>query len=462
MADPRSPTGNGTYAPPYAGRLSDIAQGPDLTELMLERGVSGLRRAGGYIKEDYLVELQGTQGQRRFREMRDTSPVVGACLFAIEMLCRQAPWTVEPADDSPEAQHYAELVEGMLFKDLDMPWSLLLSEILSFLAFGFDYREMVFKRRLGDDPPPLADGTPALPSLYDDGLIGFGKIAQRSQDTVLRWAFDSTGALLGMHQLDPWTSSQAYLPYAKCLLFRPTSYKQSPESKSVLRNAYRPWYLLTHIENIEGIGIERDLAGIPVIYGPPQWFSAAAGPEDVAKLEMLKRIGKNVRNDEQACIVFPMILDQDGHQLLTFQLASSGGRRAFDTNAIIQRYELRIAQSVLADIIFLGHEQVGSFALASSKTTTLAMALGGFLRVICDEFNRRALPLLWRLNAFDPALMPCLTHGDVESVDLKDLGAFLTAYAGVPSFEMSDLENPVRVLAGLPERQLPVSDAEEA
>ena len=82
--------------------------------------------------------------------------------------------------------------------------------------------EMVFKRRLGQEPPPFPDGTPALPSLYNDGYVGLGRIALRSQDSLLRWEFSSTGSLLGMHQLDPWLGRQAFIPYTKALLFRPT------------------------------------------------------------------------------------------------------------------------------------------------------------------------------------------------------------------------------------------------
>src|SRR5262252_9063425 len=107
---------------------------------------------------------------------------------------------------------------------------------------------------------------------------------------------------------------------------------------------------------------------------------------------------------------------------------------------------------MLADVIFLGHEAVGSFALASSKTRTMAMALGGFLLVIADVFNRHAIPLVWRLNAFPPERMPVLTHGDVESVDLKELGQFITAYGRIKGFDLTDMENHIRVLAGFPER----------
>lgn len=447
------PVSNGTTYPPQPSQNLVHIQAVDhldIREMLLERGTTGLKRTGGWIREDFLVELQGQQAVRKYKEMASNSPVIGACLFAIESLIKNVRWHFRPVDDSPEAQACAELAQGMLFEDLDMPWALLISEILSFLTYGYSWFELVFKRRLGLRPPPQSDGTPGLPSKFNDGYIGLGKIAPRSQDTTLRWSFDHTGSLQGMLQLDPWAGHQAYLPYEKCLLFRPTSYKNSPEGRSVLRNSYRPYYMITHIENTEGVGIERDLAGLPVFGTPPQWWLSSATPEEVGQLEMVRRIGRNIRQDEQACLVYPLIYDAAGNLLFKFELASSGGAKAIDTDTIIQRYELRITQSLLCDAIFLGHEDVGSFALASSKSTTQAMSLGGYLTAIKDELNQRCLPLLWRLNAFDPALMPELVHSDVETVDLTELARFMLSFGRV--YNMQDLENHIRGLAGLPER----------
>ena len=87
--------------------------------------------------------------------------------------------------------------------------------------------------------------------------------------------------------------------------------------------------------------------------------------------------------------------------------------------------------------------------------------LGGFLQVICDVFNRRAIPLLWRLNAFEPALQPTLCHGDVESVDMKDLAPFLREYNRVKGFDMADVENYIRGLVGWPERQPAAHEPED-
>jgi hypothetical protein len=58
--------------------------------------------------------------------------------------------------------------------------------------------------------------------------------------------------------------------------------------------------------------------------------------------------------------------------------------------------------------------------------------------------------------------MPCLTHGDIESVDLKDLGQFIVQYSQVPGFTLDDAENYVRELAGFPERQEPANDPDSA
>ena len=453
--------GNGIHIPIPANLTtqptgySAVIEDLDLPELMIERGTTGLRRSAGYVREEFLTELTGLVGMRTYRQMRDNDPVIGACLFAIEMLLRNVTWRVQPADDSPDATWAAEFARTCLFEDMDMTWSMTLAEILTMLTFGWAYFEMTMKYRNGYQPPQQLDDVPFMPSRYDDGLLGFGKVSIRAQETLLRWEFDTSGGLMGMHQLDPFTGRLAYIPYEKALLFRPTSWKANPEGRSILRNAYRPWYLKNNLENIEGIGIERDLAGLPIAYVPAQTMSPKASADEQAQLAAIKRIVRNVRVDEQHGIVFPSLYDVNGHPLYKFELLSSAGSKQFDTNAVIQRYDLRISQSMLADMIFLGHEAVGSFALASSKTNILSTSLGGYLIAIADIVNRRMVPFLWRVNALPEALMPCFVHGDVESVDLAELGGFVQQYAQA-GFDVLDLESYLRQAAGLPEKSRPI------
>ena len=71
-----------------------------------------------------------------------------------------------------------------------------------------------------------------------------------------------------------------------------------------------------------------------------------------------------------------------------------------------------MAMTVLADFIFLGHQQVGSFALSSDKTELFAMAIGAYLDIICETFNSQGIPSLIDINGshFDGITAVSYTH----------------------------------------------------
>ena len=156
----------------------------------------------------------------------------------------------------------------------------------------------------------------------------------------------------------------------------------------------------------------------------------------------------NIRRDSLEGIVMPF-----GWKL---ELLSTGGRRQFDTNAIIERYDTRIAMTVLADFVLLGHQDVGSFALSSNKTHMFAMAICSYLDIICEVFNSKAIPQLLAMNGdhfVGVTDFPTLTHGDVEDTDIGPLGDFLSKMTAagliVPDEEIEDY---LREVSGLPER----------
>lgn len=138
------------------------------------------------------------------------------------------------------------------------------------------------------------------------------------------------------------------------------------------------------------------------------------------------------------------------------ELLSSGGNRQFDTNAIISRYDTRIAMTVLADFIFLGHEKTGSWALSSDKTNLFAMAMGAFLDIICETFNSQGIPSLIDINGQHFANItdyPKMTHGDIEDVDIEKMAAFIKDMTGIGVLVPDDgLEDYVRQAGHLPER----------
>jgi hypothetical protein len=171
-----------------------------------------------------------------------------------------------------------------------------------------------------------------------------------------------------------------------------------------------------------------------------------------ATLDMMKRIVTNIRRDAQEGVVMPSDRDESGNLRYDLKLLSTGGTRQFDTDKIISRYDQRIAMSVLADFIMLGHEQVGSKALSVDKTELFGVAIGAWLDHIASIFNAHAIPRLVRLNGFDLTLTPELAHSDIDPVNLKVLGEYVKSLsiAGMPIFPNPELERYLLEVAGLP------------
>jgi len=413
-------------------------------EMMSELGTTGLSRWGGYIAEEWYADLKGTKATRVYREMADNDPIIGAIIFAIKMLCRQVDWRVDAAGETNEDREAARFLNECLY-DTSHSWQDFISEVLSMLVYGYSVFEIVYKRRMGDNKDPKRR------SKYNDGKIGWRKFSIRSQDTIQEWIFDEEGGVQGIRQVAPPDYKLREIPIEKLLLFRTESAKNSPQGRSLLRNCYKPWFFKKNIETIEGIGVERDLAGLPVVWVPPN-IAAPQSDEERTAQQKFKDLVTKIRRDQQEGIVMPLAYDEKGNKLYDIQLLSTGGRRQFDTGAIIQRYNTQIAQTVLADFIMLGTQKVGSFALASSKTHLFAVAIGAFLDEIEDVLNTHAVPRLFKLNDFKVENYPELRHGDVESIELSELGDFVSklAGAGMPLFPNKELEKYLLEVANLP------------
>ena len=407
-----------------------------------EIGRIGQRRWGGIFYEEFLRELRGRKGVEAYHEMAENDDMVGAILFSIEMLVRHADWTVEPGGSTGKDREAAEFVESCM-DDMQDTWTDTISEILSFITYGWSLHEIVYKRRCGRTRDPRTR------SKFTDGLIGWQKLPIRAQDTLYEWVYDDFDNLIGMTQQPPPSYDLLTIPMEKALLFRTKSRKDNPEGRSVLRNAYHSWYFKRRIQELEGIGIERDLAGLPVIYGPPDtdlWSDK--NPEMAALYQTLKTIVRSIRRDQSEGVVM-----RDGFKL---ELLTTGGKRQFDTNAIINRYDSRIAMTVLADFILLGHQQVGSFALSSDKTELFAMAIGAYLDIICEVFNNKGIPALIDMNGdhFKGITeYPKLTHGDIEDRNIVEAATYMKDMVSMGIIVPDDsLEDFARRIGHMPER----------
>jgi len=430
------------------------SQGPPIKQSDInyfsEYGVSGLFRMGPFVWEEWLPELQQQKGVRIYKEMRDNDAIVSAIFYALEMICRSVDWDFEVGGPTPQDEESAEFFRTCLFSDMQTNWEDTLSEILSMFIFGWSWFELVYKKREGPHPED-----PTLDSNYDDGRIGWRKWGIRTQESLLRWDFDPSGGVLAMVQLAPPYYRITEIPMEKSLLFRLKPRKGNPEGTSMLRGAYRSWYLKKNIEDIEAIGVERDLAGIPIMRVPESVLLGSDSGAVTAR-EYYKSVITNVHRNQDEGIILPSTnyATEDGGGLMyDIQLLGPSSQRQFMTDQIINRYNKMIAMTVLADFLMLGQDQTGSYALAETRNNIFSLSITAILDSVADVINSYAIPRLARLNAdINPETLPKLTHGDVASSAGADLALAISnlARGGVTIPDTVDFRNKIWDILHLP------------
>lgn len=382
---------------------------------MKEAGVYGLKQSAGYVQEEYLNELRGSRGAKFYREMSDNSPVVGGLLLGYREVAAHLDWRIEEPEDATGNDVAATEFIRDAFEDMEHSFEAFLGQALSELTFGWALHEVVYKKR-------------------DDGRLGWDKFPIRAQESLDHWEFGKHGSIEAMIQSDPVTGEQYRIPLKKALLFRTSQMKNNPEGYSMLRPAVVPYQYVRRLQEYEAIGVERDLAGLPVAWVPNEW-TTSTDPSKQAALQSAINMVQDVRNNERAGLVLPMIYHEsltnqiDHNKMFDFELLASSGGRQFDTDKIITRYNQQIAMSLLGDFVTLGHDGMGSYALGAVKMDLWVMVVDSICKGIVEEFNERAIKPLLALNgiAYDNA--PKLSYGKITNVDLAALVAYVSGLA---------------------------------
>ena len=364
-----------------------------------EIGKSGLRWAQyGYITDEFLAQLRGIRGIRVYREMADNDAIVGACLHAITQILREIRWTVKsPLGKDGNKEDMAFLEENMT--GMTHSWSDFMSEVMSMFTYGWAWFEQIYRLR-------------------DDGKAVWKKLPIRAQSSLERWEMLDNGETIGLWQRAAPSYQLNYIPLRKSILFRTVSKYNNPEGKSIIRNAYRPWYFKKNLEEIEAIGIERDATGIPVMTLPEGMSMDSDDEEDLIAIQWAKDIVSNIRRDEQDGLILPFGWE--------FALLSSPGQKMFDVSQTIGRYSKEIAISTLSQFIMLGMERTGSYALSKELIDLFHLSLEAYADYIATNFNRQAVGLLFGLNGVHDRPLPFIAHTPIRREALKDMAYFIS------------------------------------
>ena len=436
----------------------NLQQGESSVRLRMgEQGYLGLRISNDQIYEEAREELRWPRSVQTYYEMANDATIASA-LSLFEMMISRVKWSVNvPKDASPELQKRAKFVEQCMY-DMDHSWFSFIKEVTSCFTYGFSVHEKVFRRRLRKNG-----------SRYDDGLIGIKKLPIRSQTTISKFLFDANGRELeyvvqnlglvpdagryaGLLQQHP--NGELKLPRQKFMLFRTDVSRDNPEGKSPLSKVYVSWRYMQEIKEQEAIGITRDLAGMPTLYIPPRYMSADATPEEAQVYEYYKKVIRNIQMNEQSGLILPQMFDPESRQpLFKFELMGTQGGKSYDTNKIITRYSNEILQALFADLLKLGQDSVGSYSLADSKSSLVAMAIESRLKEIQDVLNNDLMRQLFEVNGWPVDELPDFVYGDLDEIDVDKFSQAIQRIkaVGLITPTMGNVNHIAEVI-GLPDR----------
>ncbi|MHA2065368.1 MAG: phage portal protein family protein [Candidatus Thorarchaeota archaeon] len=444
--------------------IGRLAKGIRRRAAMQEFGTTGLNRFGGSVFEDRTKELSGRAGFKTYREMRLNDPVISALFFALTHSLKQAGWRVKSGGEGNSVDQAAAEFADSCLSDMSFTWSDTFTFIVDPLfEQGFSLLELVYKKRLGERLTQ-----PGASSKFNDRRIGWRKWATRPALSLMpgnEWVFDEHDGIQGVWQA-PETGAHTdpvFIPIEKLLHFRTSVHPaNTPQPPPIHRAAYWPYWFSQNMQEIEGIGVERDLTGIPVIYLGADCTVQGTNSD----YQMALNLVQNIRVDEQVGVVIPKSKMGDGAvegQGMLLELLSSNSRRSHNIGEIIERYDKRKAVVVLAQFILLGMDRVGSFALSTHQGDLFNLAAEAWIISIADVFNTIAIPRLIKMNFF-PGLsgMPEMVPSTVGIPDLKTIGEYVNSLVDKEVLRVDDeLESHLRQIARLPQREHEVRISDE-
>lgn len=418
-----------------------------------EQGFLGLRTSHHRILEETQQAFRYPAFIKTVNEMRN-NPTVGAAMNVYRMMISRVKWDVEApkgADDKMIAR--TELVRSMM-NDMEGSWASFIESVIPYLEYGFAINEIVLRRRLKKTG-----------SKFNDGLVGIKKLAPRSQDTIVGWVFSDDGAdLIKVEQTLQFLENgyryanrqnengRIEIDRQKFLLFSASATKGNPEGNSIYKNIYLAFKQLSLLQDQELIGVAKDVQGILKIAIPPRYLDPNASPEDKAAVAAFQTIIDNYNAGTQRGLLVPNMIDPDSKlPLFTYDLMESKGSAKYDTEAIIRRLQGDILSALSVDILKLGAEGSGSFSLAESKSSVLALAIDYRLKEISEVLNSHLMRMIFEMNGWDTAQLPTFVYSDIEEISLEEFSKAIQRIFSTSAIEVDrPVMNRVREIMGVP------------
>jgi phage gp29-like protein len=319
-----------------------------------------------------------------YDEMRRSDGTVRAAVSVCALPIRSAKWYVEPASEDASDAEIAEFVWKCFSEYQSITFNDLMRHALLSLPFGVMAFEKVF----------------AVRDLDGQTRIVWDKLAPRMPKSIQKWAIGNDDEP-GIRQLKS-NSDTVDIPLDKLVVIVNEKEGDNWWGTSILRPAYKHWFIKNTIYKIDAIAFERQGLGVPFVKLPENYTEA-----DRSKAE---EIVKNLRVNQQVFILEPFEYEIGFKDMMA--------KSVRDPAPSIEHHNREIMKSVLAQFLELGStNKSGSRALSEDHSAMFLQSLETVAQGIADAFNKYAVEEIVDLNFNNVKAYPKLAFTRISRVD---------------------------------------------
>lgn len=388
-------------------------------------------------------DLRLPKAFKTYRNML-SDEIIGGAMGLVKSLINKADYYIELPDDASLSEK--KLIEALnkSLKNLEgMTRSEFLNFVLSELDYGHSMFEMVMHRVEGKQV--FKTFSPIHPLNVNKYVYNRNSLEKLELNSA-----DNDGQLIQN------TAAITDLTGDKVLMFRINPDLDNPLGQSLLARCYKPWKKKEIASEYELIGVAKNLSGVMKIKAPSEYINAYYNDptsENAIYMEELFEQAELIHGGKSSFAVVASDVTDGGQSQFDIETLGNTSGNEVDTNAIISRYETSILMTLYADIMSLGQNGSGSFALSDNKTALLTLVVESILNSVSQSFHK-AIKVAYDLNAVTPkGDYPVLKFEEIEKLDFE---AFSRGWQrlikdGIVEVD-EDLEAWVRKRSGAPKK----------
>lgn len=369
-------------------------------------GKSGVVIVDGIIsQEEYNKDLYGKLAIKVYNEMRRGDGTVRAALMVVKLMIMAAEWDCQVAtgtDAAPVNEAEAQTAHDIVYNSLweNNNFESILREALLMTDFGYSVFEQVFESGLVDNKEYI---------LLKDLLF-------MKQKTIYRWNAGQEMNELGeavdipgvTQQLINGTSVQ--IPWAKLSVFTFDKEGDNFEGISLLRAAYKHWYLKDKMYLIDAVRVEKQGLGVLKVKVP-----ADAKEDDKEKA---REIAEEQRASESGYIE-----EAEGYE---FDFMDMKANTTADAMPSIQHHDRMIMDSVLAQFMSTSSQgSKGSLTASTNQYDLFITSEDATAKIVQAVLNDTVVRNLMELNGIARENWPKITYGRIGKDSIEQFSTAL-------------------------------------